>query len=718
VPLPGDETDREILALRLVADRCIYGVDRNPMATEMAKLSLWLVTLAKDRPFSFVDHALRVGDSLLGVTSLAQLEYLHLDSAKGAELHGGTLFDPATVMAPLVDDAVRKRRQLESFLVLDVTDAETKRQLFEEARADLKLLMTVGNIVVGAALSTATQSEEVLERRLLAAAPDVHSALEANQRPEDRAARTEDLRLQAEYWLDEGRPPTAPDRQCLHWPLEFPEVFLDRDRPGFDAVVGNPPFQGGKRISGPYGTTYREHLVGAIADGRTGNADLVTYFFLRGAQVVRHGGSVALLATNTIAQGDTREVGLDWLTTNGWSIQRAVKSRPWPGDASLEVAQVWLHRGSWEGAATLESTTVKRITSALEPASRVRGPAYRLTASGGHSFQGSNLNGIGFVVDAAEADALIALDQRNHDVLFPYLNGEDLNSRPDCSASRWVINFFDWPLDRAMQYPACLEIIEARVKPTRQRLKNKPKEKQNYWLYERRAVDLYAAIDGMDRVLVIALTSKTVTPLFVRNGQVFSHALGVFSYDDGAHFALLTSAFHYWWAIARASTLETRIRYTPTDCFETFPQPELTNAVGTIGAALDTFRHRLMLDRWEGLTATYNRVHNPKEEAADIVELRRLHVELDNAVATAYGWQDLVLDHDFWETRQGTRFTIGPDARVEVLDRLLELNHARYDEEVRMGLHMKRSAAPKSRGSRRATVADVMDAMFGVEGET
>ena len=107
--------------------------------------------------------------------------------------------------------------------------------------------------------------------------------------PEDQATRIEDLRLQAEYWLDEGRPPMAPDRQCLHWPLEFPEVFVDRDRPGFDAVVGNPPFQGGKRISGPYGTTYREHLVKAIADGRTGNADLVTYFFLRGAQLVRAG---------------------------------------------------------------------------------------------------------------------------------------------------------------------------------------------------------------------------------------------------------------------------------------------------------------------------------------------------------------------------------------------------------------------------------------------
>jgi hypothetical protein len=152
VPLPGDENDREILALRLVADRCIYGVDRNPMATEMAKLSLWLVTLAKDRPFSFVDHALRVGDSLLGITSLAQLEYLHLDPAKGAELHGGTLFDPTTVMAPLVDDAVRKRRELESFLVLDVTDAETKRRLFDEARADLEQLTIVGNVVVGASV--------------------------------------------------------------------------------------------------------------------------------------------------------------------------------------------------------------------------------------------------------------------------------------------------------------------------------------------------------------------------------------------------------------------------------------------------------------------------------------------------------------------------------------------------------------------------------------
>jgi hypothetical protein len=108
-----------------------------------------------------------------------------------------------------------------------------------------------------------------------------------------------------------------------------------------------------------------------------------------------------------------------------------------------------------------------------------------------------------------------------------------------------------------------------------------------------------------------------------------------------------------------------------------------------------------MFDRQEGLTATYNRVHNPKEGAADIAELRRLHVEIDFAVGAAYGWDDLVLDHEFWETRQGMRFTVSPVARVELLDRLLELNYARHAEEVRSGLHsrQKRPTAERKAAS-------------------
>jgi hypothetical protein len=710
VPLPSDESDREVLALRLVADRCIYGVDRNPMAVEMAKLSLWLLTLAKDKPFSFVDHALRTGDSLLGITSLAQLEYLHPDPAAGAALQRGRIFDPAVFSRDLLKDALAKRKTLESFLVLDVKDAEEKRRLFQEAHDELEPLRVVGNIVTGAALSTSTQGTDALESRLLTIAPEVQAALDPEQSDEDRDVRLYDLALKAEYWLDEGRPPMAPDRRCLHWPLEFPEVFLDRDRPGFDALVGNPPFLGGKRISGPYGTTYREYLVRTIAAGRTGNADLVSYFFLRASQVVRESGTIGLLATNTIAQGDTREVGLDWLTAHGWTIPRAVKSRPWPGDATLEIAQVWLYHEKWEGQATLEGRPVRLVTSALEPASRVTGKPHRLLSAEKRSFIGSALNTDQFILMPDEGKALLDADARNADVVMPYMNGEDLNSRPDCSASRYVINFHDWPLERAEEYPQPFAIVRDLVMPevlrkVEEAKKNNSKSylawDKRWWQFWNVRANLYSTIRSMNRVLVIAQVSKTVKATFVPNGIVYAHKIVVLAYDDEQHYALTNSDLHYWWTITHSATMRSDLSYSPSDCFETLPQPELTQGMGKTGTALDSYRHQLMLDRWEGLTSTYNRVHNPKEEAHDIAKLRDLHVELDYAVAAAYGWDDLHLDHDFWETRQGTRFTVGPEARQELLDRLLELNHERHAEEVRLGLDPSSGSNSVTRPRRR-----------------
>ena len=111
-----------------------------------------------------------------------------------------------------------------------------------------------------------------------------------------------------------------------------------------------------------------------------------------------------------------------------------------------------------------------------------------------------------------------------------------------------------------------------------------------------------------------------------------------------------------------------------------------------LGDRLDTFRRELMLSRQAGLTATYNLVHDPKCVDSDIVELRDIHRAIDVAVVRAYGWDDLVdtLDHGFHETRQGIRYTIAPVPRQEILDRLLELNHARYAEEVKAGLHAKK----------------------------
>ncbi|MDP8991533.1 MAG: hypothetical protein M3N31_00480 [Actinomycetota bacterium] len=598
-------------------------------------------------------------------------------------------------------EAVEKRRQLEAFPVLDVLDAERKQRLLDEANELLDRLKVVGDVVVGAALSTSTQAPDAYEDRLLTIAPEVQTALAPELSDDDRAVRLSDLRLRAEYWLDEGRPELAPDRRCLHWPLEFPEVFLDRPVGGFDAVIGNPPFVGGKRISGPMGSTFREYLVRWLAGGVTGNADLVAYFFLRGAHIASR---IGLLATNTIAQGDTREVGLDQLLGSGWTITRAVKSTPWPGVASLEVAKLWLHSGTWRGQAVLDGEVTSRITPLLEPGGRASGAPQRLRANAGRSFIGSFVLGLGFVLAPDRAQALIDHDPRNADVLFPYLNGEDLNSRPDQSASRWIIDFGERSEEEARQYPDCWDIVERLVKPERvtKDAAKYPRMVHEWWKYWNARPGLYAAIKGMERVLVIAQVSKTVMPTFVQPRQVFAHKLVVFAYDDDAHAALLSTALHYWWVIRYSATMRTDLSYSPTDCFETFPQTQLTHDVGRLGAELDAHRRALMLERWEGLTKTYNRVHDPSEHANEIAELRRLHTELDHAVAAAYGWDDLVLDHGFHDTRQGTRYTIGPAARTEILDRLLELNHERYADEVARGLHAKAAKGKRRRAATRS----------------
>ncbi len=488
---------------------------------------------------------------------------------------------------------------------------------------------------------------------------------------------------------------TWADREPFHWALEFTEVFAQG---GFDAIVGNPPFQGGKKISGAIGGQYREFLVTWLADGIRGSADLVAYFFLRAAGLLRSPGGFGLIATNTLAQGDTREVGLDQLQERGLVLHRAIASEPWPGGAHLEMATVWGRHGKWAGTVALDRVEVRGITSGLITRSRFEGTARRLHSAQGSSFIGSYVLGMGFVLSPDEAGELLADDPANAEVVRQYVVGEDLNQRPDGSPSRCVIDFRDWPEERARTYRAPFARIESRVRPEREK-NNREIYRRRWWRFGEPVPGLYRTIEPLDRCIVITLVSKVVQPMFVSTGIVFAHVIAVFAYDDDGHFGLLSSGFHWWWAVARASTMRNDIRYTPTDCFETFVQPDLNLAVGELGGRLHDHRSALMLDRQEGLTTTYNRVHDPDETADDIVELREIHVALDHAVRDAYGWTDLDLGHDFHATKFGTRFTFAPVPRQEVLDRLMELNHERYADEVRRGLHGNAKGKAKSKAA-------------------
>jgi hypothetical protein len=382
----------------------------------------------------------------------------------------------------------------------------------------------------------------------------------------------------------------------------------------------------------------------------------------------------------------------------------------WPGGAAVYVGIVHIFKGKFDGRKTINANDVSHINTLLD-STELNGSPYTLKQSLGLSFQGSNILGIGFVLKPEDALSLVSKDSRNSEVLFPYLIGEDLNSRPDQSSSRWVINFFDFPYDVADKYSDCMEIVRKRVKPDRDRITYSKTACEKWWQYERIRVELYSTIAPLRRVLVIALTSKTLAFVFVPKGIVYSHATVVLAFEESDKFTVLQSTIHTDWAKKYGSSMKGDARYTPTDCFETFPfpnDPHLTfDNLISVGESYHECRRQIMLNRQEGLTAIYNRFHNSKEKAADIAHLRELHVEMDNAVAAAYGWSDLDLGHGFHETPQGIRFTISEEARREVLARLLRLNHERYEKEVSQGLHEMKGKAKTEKAKKGKSVNEV-----------
>ncbi|MFW6358384.1 MAG: Eco57I restriction-modification methylase domain-containing protein [Chroococcales cyanobacterium] len=503
--IPEDATERLLIAKRIIAERCVYGVDKNPLAVEMAKLSLWLETLQKNKPFTFVDHALKCGDSLLGV-SLEQLRCWNLETS------GKVQFDVGSDrIRREVDEAINLRLQIEGKPVLTPQDQQEKSYLLTKANARIKELKDRCDLLVGSYLTEQKANEqEALRQRLLWVAKS-----ETDVSDSDRELL-----------------PNWEIGQPFHWELEFPEIFVGRENQGFDALVGNPPFMGSQKITGALGTPYREYIVQWLGKGKRGQADLCAYFFLRGQQLIRNQGSFGLVATNTIAQGDTREVGLDQLVKQptlsatkttyegGGSIYRAVPSRKWEGSAALEVAYVWVYQGEWKGEFILDEKPVKGITPYLSQPGEAVGNPYRLAANQNQSFQGSIVLGNGFILTPEEAQGLIEKDPKNKEVLFPYLNGQDLNTNPDQSPSRWVINFFDYPLDAehddpkkpkgapyAVDYPDCLAIVEEKVKPEREQ-NNRKVRREKRWQFGERCPKLYEAIAQRDRVLVIPETTK------------------------------------------------------------------------------------------------------------------------------------------------------------------------------------------------------------------
>lgn len=718
-PLPRDTEARTIVARRLIAERCLYGVDLNPLAVELAKLSIWLVTLAKGRPFGFFDHNLRCGDSLLGIHRLDQLTQLLMNPTGQGQLR---LFGQNIEQA--VREAIELRQRLREMPIRDIRDVDAMAHLDTDARRRLEVPESIADAFVGEVFASGGNGTG-LENALASLTIQAGQAIDG-----DRDLLVS-LRRRSVAALSTDLPADKPARRPFHWPLEFPEV-LARERGGFDGMVGNPPFLGGQRITGVAGTAFRDWLVAHIAEGRRGSADLVAYFFLRAWSLLREGGSFGLLAVNTIAEGETRRVGLEAMVGAGAVIHAAYPNEPWPGKAAVITSRVHVHKGEWRGERSLLGRPASFISAFLSD--REEWSPKRLKANANIAYLGSTVNGMGFVLELDEAKRMLDGDPKNSEVIFPYLNGEDLNSNPDQQPSRWVICFWDWSEERAKAYELPWQWIEGRVKQDRQRRNgssksaNREQLSDRWWQFERMRPGLYHAIGRGDsfeehpdgwieeaspqkNVMVCSEVTKHLAFALIPNEYVMSINLDVFR--DISFFGICQSSLHEVWARQHSSRLESRLKYSPGNAFETFPLPagfsDVANTpIYDLGARLHDARVAIMRVDRIGLTKLYNRFHTDTECDLRIEGLRTLQREMDTAIANAYGWDDLDLEHGFHEVpylpeNDRVRFTISETARVEVLRRLSELNRQRYEEEVAQGLHPDALPRASTRTRRRAS---------------
>lgn len=685
--IPPDEDD-ELHARRLVAQRCLYGVDKNPMATDLAKLSLWLATLARDHEFEFVDHALKTGDSLVGLTN-AQIAAANWDENQPT-LFTKQIREKAKA-ALKIRDEIRDAPDGEFNFVQERRNASFERQISEPR--------LYGDAVLSAFFAEAkprAREQQRMQIEGLIAAPG--------------GANIEGLEKAAAR-LRQGEHPIRP----FHWQLEFPEVFEGKN-PGFDAIVGNPPFAGKNTVAAGNRAHYPVWLQ-TLHSGAHGNADLVAHFFRRAFHLLKKDRTFGLIATNTIGQGDTRATGLTTILSQGGAISHATRRLKWPGEAAVVVSVVHMRKGHVLEP-KLDDRPVIRISAFLVEGNLDTSP--KLLAANAHkAFQGSIILGLGFTFDddaaakgaaksIADMRSLLAENPAQEARIFPLIGGDEVNNDPIHSHHRYVIRLEDLSLEQAeLEAPELLSIVRELVKPERDRQADNPdgrRRKQYWWKWGRDTPALYRAVSELPRVLA---NSGKASPQYaiasLPTGIIYSQNLNVFSLASHAAFCAMQSRVHEVWARFFGTTLKDDLTYSVGDCFGTFPfSPKYYTdaALESAGKAYHDHRAQLMRARNEGLTKTYNRFHDPNEKSPDIVLLRELHDVMDRAVLTAYGWTDLAErigtapeamprhmtedtedDHKY----QGRYFWPAP-IRDEVLARLLALNAERAEAERISGL--------------------------------
>lgn len=619
-----------------IAQSCLYGVDVNVLAVDIAKCSLWLEVANPKLPLSFLDGQLKVGDSLLG------LPFQHSDKAPSLEQVEEGL---GTLQKEAIPTNEMERLAADAWIGIQLKASSQKRavQAFESW---LKLCR-------------------------------------------DGATFTK-LRNYGDRLLRQGKYDLSQKVTCFHWTKEFPSIFHSTERWGFDAIVGNPPFLGGRNISASFGKSYNRWLT-RLHPGSSGEADLVAHFLRRAFDLLSATGIIGIVAKEIISQGETRLAGLQYLVDSGATLFSADTDIVWPGPAAVSISFIHLSKAPWSDIKTLNGTEVSHISPFLGN-EIIETEPHPLKSNKGGAFQGVIPHSTGFEFKKngnyeqsfQYMEELIAKDSRNRALIQPYIGGEDLNESLNLEPSRFIVNFGDRSEAEARKWPDLFSLIERRVKPDRLASKSKEVNDYPFWKYWRQRKKLYRAIEGMDRVLATnAQASVYLCFAFLDAKAIFQNSLNIFKFSDYASFAVLQSSIHSLYSWFLCSNLGAGIRYNPTDCYITFPFPRnWKNLDGLQSAGRDFYeaRAQFMADHKRGLTKVYEQFHSPLNQSKDIRALRSLHRELDFAVLAAYQW-DTAKDHGFYDHGYGERYSFSPKTRKRLLAQVLELNEQRSQSE-------------------------------------
>jgi len=642
--LDHDPTEEDLIyARREVAGRCLYGVDVNPMAVEMAKLSLWLVTLERDKPFSFLDHAIGLGDSLVGLTSLDQLRYWSLSGER----------DPQEMIAGIigeqVEQALELRQKLEASPVFDIHDLEYKQRLLDDAKKATELQRGLADLLFAPSFASDNPTEVAKLR--------------------DDALHFATHHLDDAEALAEKASPQLKGVRPFHWVLEFPEVF---ERGGFDAVVGNPPFLGGDRISGHHGSPYAAYLKDRYEPAQ-GRVDLCVFFLrLVAESLVVSTGQVGVILTDTSSMTANRRAGFDVLLRRV-GVRTARTGVPWPPAPGRLVSIVHLSPLDWRGRKTLNGEDVQAIgpglTSGPDPSqvTKLDSPV--------RFFSGAKLYGASFVRTSTE---LKVLSPENPGLLAyarRFVNGDVINGTPECDDSRIVIDFGERELKEIEGCDGVIADLTKRVKAERANQTKQIHEHRPWLLWDKRTSSFELA-RHRERVFCLAADSTHLIVRACDPAWLFNQKIRVFITDRWHHYAVLQSPIHEAWIYFMGGSRGAAISYSTRNVTQTFAWPSLRchQRLDQIGEAFHTAREGICRDEGVGPIEVHHWMAATTHRSRAVIALGSLYRELASEVWSAYGEAGAALALEPRRFGRTTRLFLDEPSQELVTRRLFELN--------------------------------------------